>query len=133
MIKIPPTDTDFKIQTIKEVTKYKWKPNSYNVTWDDGISLTVRSPKFKLKAGMKAKVYGESSWGGIVRGIEIVDGPVIYYKTAAESIAEQERRRLKMVRKMDEEKAMDYNKFVKKMSTASHKIETVDISGFGRG
>src|SRR5437879_12595345 len=103
-IKIPPSDLDFKIQTIKEVSKYKWAANSYDITWDDGLSLIVRSPKFKLKAGMKAKVYGGSHWGGIVRGIEIVDGPVIYYKTAEESKAEKERRRQRMSKKMNAEK-----------------------------
>ena len=79
-IKIPPSDTEFEDKTLKEVRKSSY---GYEITFDDGLSLSIKSPRFIPKAGMKVREYGSSGWGGRVRGL-VIEDKVIFYRTKTE-------------------------------------------------
>ena len=105
-IKIPPTDTDYTDDIIKSVKKdtttyvkrdgrqVKYK-NSYEIEFGKGGWRSIKSPRFVPKAGMKVREYGESGWGGRLRGL-VIEDRVIFYRSKTEQaqhlIKEQEKR-----------------------------------------
>src|SRR5437867_11432647 len=103
-VKIPPTDTDYTDDIIKETRKdvayvtrtgrtVKHK-HRYEIHFGKGGWRSIDSPRLIPKAGMKVREYGESGWGGRIRGL-VIEDKVIFYRTKTEQaqhlITEQEK------------------------------------------
>src|SRR5436853_7795867 len=98
-IKIPSSDTEFVDKTLKEVRKSSY---GYEITFDDGLSISIKSPNLVPKKGMRARCYGSGSWGGSVRGL-ILNDNIIYYKTKLQEQKEN-KLRIKQFKKEDKER-----------------------------
>lgn len=97
--RISPLDTDFEDNIVSKVEKHNER---YEVQFDGNYWLSIESPNFKPKAGMKARQYGSHGWGGRVRGL-VIDGNIIWYRT----VKQQENQLLKEKREHDRREKRD--------------------------